>query len=169
MAENAKERVIRYLTDAHAEEVGAMQSMKDIIAETNNEGVRMAVQEHLTQTQSQADRIEARLNALGAKAHGGKSIINSIIGKGSDLLNVFHDKEDKQTQDVIKAYALENFEVGMYTSLHAYADAVGDHETAQLAKSIMGEEQLAGERLLRLIPQVATQAVSKTAGTSVNA
>lgn len=169
MAETAKDRIIRYLTDAHAAEIGGLHSLKDIAAETNDPNVRAAVTEHATQTQSQADRIEARLNALGGKAHDGKAAVNTLIGKGSDLLNVFHDKEDKQTQDVIKAYALENFEVGMYTSLHAYADSVGDHETAQLAKSILGEEQLAAERMLRLIPQLATQAVAKTQGSAVNA
>ena len=162
MAEDTKERIVRYLTDAHAAEVGGLASLKDIAAETNDPAVRAAVEEHQTQTQSQADRVEARLNALGGKASDGKGLLNTILGKGSDLLNVFHDKEDKQTQDVIKAYALENFEVGMYTSLHAYADAVGDYETAQLAKTIIGEEQTAAERLLRLIPQVATQAVAKT-------
>lgn len=169
MAENAKERIIRYLTDAHAAEIGGVQSLKDIAAETNDDAVRMAVQEHATQTQSQADRLEARLTALGGKPSGIKAAFNSLIGKGSDLTNAFHDEEDKQTQDVIKAYALEHFEVGFYTSLHAYADGVGDHETAQLAKTIMGEEQLAGERLLRLIPQLALRAVAKTDGATVSA
>ena len=164
MAEDTKARIVRYLTDAHAVEVGGLSSLKDIAAETNDPDVRATVQEHLTQTQSQADRVEARLTALGGKPSDGKGLLNTVIGKGSDLLNVFHDKEDKQTQDVIKAYALENFEVGMYTSLHAYADAVGDSETASLARTIIGEEQQAAAKLLALVPQVATQAVAKTAG-----
>ena len=164
MAEDTKARIVRYLTDAHAVEVGGVSSLKDIAAETNDSAVRAAVQDHMMQTQSQADRLEARLTALGGKPNDGKGLLNTIVGKGSDLLNVFHDKEDKQTQDVIKAYALENFEVGMYTSLQAYADAVGDTETAALAKTIIGEEQQAGAKLLALIPQVAIQAVGKTAG-----
>jgi ferritin-like metal-binding protein YciE len=167
MAENSQERLVRYLADAHAAEEGALSSLKDIAAETTDGDVRSAVQEHIAVTQSQADRIAARIAALGGQTHGGKSLLNTIIGKGSDLLNVFHDKEDKQTQDVIKAYALENFEVGMYTSLKAFANAVGDAETAQLAETIMGEEQQAGERLLRLIPQVAIAAVGNTADAGV--
>ncbi len=169
MAETSKDRIVRYLSDLHAAEIGGLQSLKDIAAETNDEAVRATVQEHAVQTQSQADRVEARLNALGAKSNSAKATLNTLIGKGSDLLNAFHDQEDKQTQDVIKAYALENFEIGAYTSLHAYASAVGDYETAQLAKTIMGEEQLAGERLLRLVPQLAVRAVAKTVGATVNA
>jgi ferritin-like metal-binding protein YciE len=169
MAENAKDRIVRYLADAHASEIGSLHALNDIAAETNNDAVRMAIQEHATQTQSQADRLEARLNALGAKSNSVKAAVNTIIGKGSDLLNAFHDQEDKQTQDVIKAYALENFVVAFYTAMHTYAAGVGDHETAQLAKMILGEEQLAGERLLRLIPQLAQQAVAKTEGATVAA
>jgi ferritin-like metal-binding protein YciE len=167
MAENSQERLVRYLADAHAAEEGALSSLKDIAAETTDGDVRSAVEDHIAVTQSQADRISARLAALGGQTHGGKNLLNTIIGKGSDLLNVFHDKEDKQTQDVIKAYALENFEVGMYTSLMAYANAIGDADTAQLAETIMGEEQQAGERLLRLIPQVAVAAVGNTADAGV--
>ena len=163
MAEDTKDRIIRYLQDAHAAEVGGAASLKDIVAEATDPDLKAAAQQHLTETESQASRLEARLTALGGKANDGKGILNTILGKGSDLLNIFHDKEDKQTQDTIKAYALENFEVGMYTSLHAYAEAVGDSETAALAKSIMGEEQQTAEKLLRLIPQVATYAVNKTA------
>ncbi len=169
MAETSQERLLRYLTDAHAAEEGGLGSLKDIAQEATDPDVRAAVQDHLTVTQSQADRLSARITALGGSPNGGKSLLNTIIGKGSDLLNVFHDKEDKQTQDVIKAYALENFEVGMYTSLKAYANAVGDAETAQLADTILSEEQLAGERLLRLIPQVATYALRNTADAGVKA
>ena len=50
----------------------------------------------------------------------------------------------------------------MYTSMRAFANEVGDHETAQLADAILAEEQLAAERILRLIPEVAKTAVIKT-------
>jgi ferritin-like metal-binding protein YciE len=162
MAEDSKARLLRYLSDAHAAEEGGLAGLKDLAAEANDLDVRTAATEHQTVTQSQADRLEARIQALGGGKAGGKSLLNTIIGKGSDLLNIFHDQEDKQTQDVIKAYALENFEVGMYTSLRAYANAIGDAETSYLAETLMHEEQLAAERFLRLIPQVAVAALSRT-------
>ena len=168
MAEDVKKQLLRYLNDAHAAEVGGISSLKDIAAEATDADVRTAITEHIAVSQSQADRLEARIHALGGDKAAGKSLVNSIIGKGSDLLNMFHDKEDKQTQDLIKAYSLEHFEIGLYTSLKAFSDAIGDHETAQLADTIMGEEQLAAERLLRLIPQVAKLAVPQGAATSSN-
>ena len=167
MAEDVKERLLRYLNDAHAAETGGIQSLTDIAAEATDPEVKSAISEHITVTQSQADRLEARIIALGGTKNAGKGFLNSIIAKGSDLLNIGHDIEDKQTQDVIKAYSLEHFEVGMYLSLKAYSEAIGDHETAQLATTIIGEEQLAAERLQRLIPKIAVYAVSKTTNATV--
>lgn len=163
MAETAQERVLRYLTDAHAAEVGGLGSLEDLAAEATHPEVKSVVTEHITVTKAQIDRLQARITALGGKDAGGKNILNTVIAKGSAMLNAFHDAEDKLTQDVIKAYAFEYFEVGAYTSLKAYASSVGDHETAQLADTIINEEQQAGERLGRLIPVVAVTAVNKTA------
>lgn len=169
MAENATERVLRYLTDAHAAEAGGLESMQDLAKQATDLDVRAVVTEHISVTQSQIDRLHARIGVLGGKDSSGKNIVNSLLAKGSNFVNAFHDTEDKQTQDVIKAYAFEHFEVGTYTSLHAYASAVGDSETAQLAASIIQEEKLAGEKLFALIPQVAVAAVSKTYGEGVTA
>ena len=63
-------------------------------------------------TQSQADRIAARILALGGDKSEPKGLLNEILAKGSGLLNAFHNKEDKQTQDTIKAYSFEHFEIG---------------------------------------------------------
>jgi ferritin-like metal-binding protein YciE len=160
MAENIKEQLLRYLNDAYAAEIGGMASLKDLAAETTDSDVRQAVEHHITVTQSQADRLTARILALGGDKSEPKGILNQVLAKTSGMLNVFHSKEDKQTQDTIKAYAFEHFEIGSYTALKAYANAIGDHETAQLAETIIGEEQLAAERLQRLIPQIAVGSVN---------
>ena len=163
MAEDVKEQLLRYLNDAYAAEMGGMASLKDLAAETTDAELRQAVEQHITVTQSQADRVTARILALGGDKSEPKGILNEFLAKTSGLLNAFHSKEDKQTQDTIKAYAFEHFEIGAYTSMKAYANAIGDHETAQLADTIIGEEQLAAERLQRLIPQLAVASVNNAA------
>jgi len=164
MAEDAREKLIRYMNDAHAAEEAGIQSMEAIYDETTVPEVKTAFQEHITVTRLQADRLESRITALGGTVNRGKSLVDSLIGIGSHLSNMFHDKEDKQTQDLVKATALEQFEVGAYTSLAAYSDAVGDTETARLAREILNEEEQARERLLALIPRVAALAINRTEG-----
>lgn len=160
MAEDTKAQVLRYLNDSYAAEVGGLSSLRDLAAETTDADVRQAVQDHLTVTQSQADRVAARIQALGGDKSEPKGILNGVMAKASSMLNIFHSHEDKQTQDLIKSYAFEHFEIGAYASLEAYASAIGDAETAQLAKTIISEEQMAAERFQRLIPQVAVAALA---------
>lgn len=168
MAEDVKEQLLRYLNDAYAAEIGGQSTLKDLAAEATNADLKQAVEEHITVTQSQADRITARILALGGDKSEPKGLLNEVLAKGSGLLNAFHSKEDKQTQDTIKAYSFEHFEIGAYTSLQVFADAIGDHETAQLAQTIIGEEQLAAERLQRLIPVLATSALKNSAGAATS-
>lgn len=159
MAEDTKAQVLRYLNDSYAAEVGGIASLKDLAAETTDADVKQAVEQHITVTQSQADRVTARILALGGDKSEPKGFLNQFLAKASGAVNIFHSKEDKQTQDLIKAYAFEHFEIGAYTSLHAYASAIGDMETAQLAQTIISEEQTAAEQFQRLIPQLAVASV----------
>ncbi len=165
MAEDTKAQLLRYLNDSYAAEVGGVASLRDLAAETTDADVKQAVEQHITVTQSQADRVSARILALGGDKSEPKGILNQFLAKASGAVNIFHSKEDKQTQDLIKAYAFEHFEIGAYTSLHAYANAIGDAETAQLAQTIIGEEKSAAEQFQRLIPQLAVASV----GNAVNA
>jgi len=160
--EDAKMRMLRYLADAYAVEEGGLKSLEGISEESDIDEMKAIIDEHVTVSRTQLTRLAGRITALGGDVSKAKSIVNTMIGKLSELANAFHDREDKLTQDLIKAYSLEHFEVGMYTSLRAFANEVGDHETAQLADLILAEEQLAAERFLRLIPEIAKMAIVKT-------
>ena len=163
MAENTKEQLLQYLNDSYAAEVGGLATLKDLAALATDSDLKQAVTDHIIVTQSQADRVGARILALGGDKSESKGILNTVLAKASSALNIGHCHEDKQTQETIKAYSFGHFEVGAYTSLQAFANAIGDSETAQLAQTIIGEEQMAAERLHRLIPQIAVAALKNAA------
>ncbi len=162
MAETPQGRLIRYIQDAHAAEVGGVTVMNDYIKEINDPQVKALFQQHVVETQSQADRLEARLVQLGSGTSDGKGLLNKIMGKGTDLIQSFHDEYDKTTQDLIKGYATENLEMGMYSSLASYSEAVGDTQTAQLALEILAEEKATAEKLFPMIAITAKAALANT-------
>jgi len=149
--ESPQDKLIRYMQDAHASEIGIVGVLKDFIAEVENPQVKALFAEHLSVTQSQATRLEQRLIALGSGASDGKGFLNTMMGKMSGILQAAHDTEDKTTQDLIKAYATEHLEVGMYSSLASYAEALGDQQTVHLAQQIMAEEKDAADKIYPLI------------------
>lgn len=161
MAENNQEQLLRYLNDAYAMEEGSAESMKDALDDAEDPEVKALLGTLIQADKTHAEQINARIQALGGDKAEAKGIVNTIIGKASHLVNAFHGKQDKQTQDVIKFVAREHFGVGAYLSLKSFSDAIGDTETARLADRIMTEEKQSAERLLALIPRLAAAAVSQ--------
>src|SRR5205085_11910505 len=140
MAEDSRERMVRYLQDAHAAELGIKDALESFIDDQDDPMVRSLFQEHIVMTQSQADRLEQRLNYYNESPSGGKGFLNSLMAKMQEVMHGAHDEYDKRTQNLIKAYATEHLEMGMYESMMAYATSIGDNETAMLAKQIQQEE-----------------------------
>jgi ferritin-like metal-binding protein YciE len=164
--EDARERIVRYLQDAHAAEVGIKEALEGFVDDTDDANIRQVFQQHIQLTQSQADRLEQRLRAYNETPSGGKGFFNSLMAKMGELMHGAHDEFDKNTQNLIKAYAAEHLERGMYESLIAYASAVGDMETAQLARQIQMEEEQTGQLIFPLIASYAQTALANT--TNVN-
>jgi ferritin-like metal-binding protein YciE len=151
--EDARERIIRYLQDAHAAEVGIERMLRDLEGQTDDLHLKGLYREHIEMTKSQAMRLEGRLRQLDATPSGGKGFFNSLMAKVGDLMDKAHDDYDETTRNLIKAYATEHLERGMYTAMIAFAQAAGDHETAMLAEAIRHEEEQTGEKLFPLIAQ----------------
>lgn len=146
--EERNERLIRYLQDAHAAEVGAMKILEDSAddAEASPE-VQALFREHRTITENQAARLEQRLEQLGSDKSATKGFFNTVMAKVADWMDSAHDDEDKTVLCVVKGYALENLEMGMYESLACYSESIGDTATASLARSLQAEERQSAEKL----------------------
>ncbi len=153
--DSAQERLIRYLDNAWAVEKGLVDSLKSMAEDVNDPDVRRMFQEHALVTWRQEEALEARLRALGAEPSGVKGFFSSMMGRLGEMMQVTQDEYDRTTQDVIKAYTSEQFEMAMYQALEAYAEAIGDTQTAQLAQAHFQEERLAAEALWPLIAKTA--------------
>jgi ferritin-like metal-binding protein YciE len=156
--EAAKDRIVRYLQNAHAAETGIEDALEGFIRECDDPDARAFFEEHLVQTMSQARRLEDRLRMLNAAPSTAKGFLNSLLAKASEFIQPGRDEYDRNTQNLMKAYATEHLERAMYEALFAYATAVGDTDTARLAREIQMEEELAAERLFPLIDRYAMSA-----------
>ncbi len=167
MPETSKERVVRYLNDAHAAAQGEVTALQDVVNQSLDDSVTAAVEKHIETAKSHMAMLEQRVEALGGKTTGAKGFLNQVIAKGSNYVNAFHDDQDKQTQDLIKLLALERFGVGVYTSLQAFAAAVDDTQTAEVAQTLLGDEVQAADEFEKLIPRLAVASVNRTADVTV--
>lgn len=162
--ESTQDKLIRYLQDAHAAEVGTKKALEGMLNDDKPADVKALVQQHVMETDRQAQRLEQRLRALGSEPSDSKGFFNSMFAKVSEMMNAAHDREDQNTQDLIKAYATEHLERGMYESLIAFATAIGDNETAQIARQNQAEEEATAQKLWPLIASTATSALQNATG-----
>lgn len=166
--EDSRERMVRYLQDAHAAEVGIKKMLEGFINDAEDPDLQALFRQHAVETQAQADMIEQRLRAFNEDVADSKGFFNQMMAKVSELMHGAHDEYDKATQNLIKAYATEHLERGMYESLAAYAQAVGDMETANLARQIQMQEEQTAQKIWPLIAACAMTTVNATAGTNTD-
>lgn len=155
--ESTHERLIRYLDDAWAVEKALVDKLRDMADEVIDDRIRSLFAEHRTVTHQQEENLEARIRALGEEPSGGKGFFSQMMGKIGEAMHTAEDDYDKTTQDLMKGFATENFEIAMYQALESYASAIGDSETAQLARQHMQQERDAAEKIWPLIAPTAAR------------
>ena len=163
----SKQKVVQYLNEAHASELGLVQVLTAQIAMTPRGSYRSALESHLGETRDHARRVEQRLADLGQ----GDNPLQAVVGLAeSALAQMFAlaktpfdllrgtGGEEKMLKNAKDACATEALEIATYTALEQLAQAVSDTITARLAASIRGDEEKMLARVMRELPKL-TRAV----------
>jgi ferritin-like metal-binding protein YciE len=163
----SEQKVVQYLNEAHASELGLVQVLQAQIAITPHGRYRDALENHLGETRDHARRIDARVADLGP----GGNPFQTAMGWAEDALaQTFalakmpfdlargSGGEEKVLKNAKDACAAEALEIATYTAIEHLAHAVGDETTAKLAASIRSDEEKMLERVMREIPKL-TEAV----------
>ena len=172
-----QQKVAQYLSEAHASERALIRVLQSQIAMTPRGAYRTALETHLDETRSHADRVGARLRevgegtgvlagarraatgitelAVGQALALGKAPIDMLRGDGGD------EKVLKNAKD---ACATEALEIATYLALERVATEAGDKKTAKLAASIRADEERMLDRIQRAIPALAGRVADAAAG-----
>ena len=165
MAETSVDVIKRYLVDAIAAEKSFETQLDGFSQEGDDEAAKSAFRQHALETKRQYERLTARLEALGGSPSTAKSFLAHMFGLAPKAASIGHEKEERTTQNLMMAFAVENSEMAMYEALATSAEAAGDSQTASLAREIQAEEKATAEKVWRLIPNASQQAFMRiTAG-----
>ncbi len=159
----SEQKVVQYLNEAHASELGLAQVLQAQIAMTPNGSYRNALEKHLGETRDHARRIDGRVADLGP----GGNPFQTAMGWAEDALaQTFAlakmpfdlvrgtGGEEKVLKNAKDACAAEALEIATYTALEHLSRAVGDETTAKLAASIRSDEEKMLDRVMREIPKL---------------
>ncbi len=177
MAElNARDgKLVQYLNEAYGKEKELETGLQAHIEMTTSAPYKKRLREHLAETKRHARSLEKRVKQLGgtpqtvpiegldplAKGAGAavelagraaaavKGPLQAIRGTG---------EQEKMLKNAKSEYSDEHEEIATYTAIETLATALGDTETAKLARTIRREEQRMAAFLARQIPTL-TKAV----------
>jgi ferritin-like metal-binding protein YciE len=153
-----QQKIVQYLNEAHATELGLTRVLQSQIAMTPRGSYRSALERHLGETRSHAERVQTRLSELDAGASplsAGLGIVESVLAQALafsktplDLLRG-SGGEEKLLKNAKDTCATEALEIATYTALEHVAERVGDTKTAKLAASVRADEERMLARVMR--------------------
>jgi ferritin-like metal-binding protein YciE len=167
------QKVVQYLNEAHASEVGLVSVLKSQIAMTPRGSYRGGLEKHLDETRTHAQRMQERLGELEAGRDPLQAFLGfaeSLVGQGIALSKTPFDLlrgsggEEKVLKNAKDACATEALEIATYTALERLASNLGDQRTAKLAATIRGEEERMLKRIMREIPKLTDEVVGAEIG-----
>lgn len=150
-----------YLQDAVAAEKSFETQLRGFAGEAASEAARTAFSVHADETRQQYELLTRRLKALGEEPSSLKSALAHIFNAAPKTAQAGHTKQERATQDLMMAFAVENAEVAMYESLAIAAEVFDDPQTVALAREIQAQEKATAEKVWKLIAPAAREAYLK--------
>jgi len=165
----SEQKVVQYLNEAHATEVGLTRVLQSQIAMTPRGSYRSGLEKHLKETRNHAERVQKRLgdlddgnNPLQVAFGAAGGVLGQALALAKTPFDLVRGSggEEKVLKNAKDACATEALEIATYTALERLARSVGDAKTADLAASIRADEQKMLKQVLGEIPKL-TDAVVK--------
>ena len=171
---NARDtKLIQYLNEAYGKEKELETALQAHIAMTTKTPYRKRLQDHLKETKGHARQVERRIKQLGGKAEAGPiasgpevladaasgitAVASKAVAAAQGPLHALRGtgEAEKMLKNARTEYHNEFAEIGFYAGIEAFADSVGDKDTAKLARGIRREEERMAKFLEKQIPQLA--------------
>jgi ferritin-like metal-binding protein YciE len=163
---NARDtKLVQYLNEALAKEKELENALTMHIGMTTRAPYKKRLQQHLRETKGHARGLERRIKQLGgtgAAATAVSTVASRALAAAKGPLHAIRGggEQEKMLKNAKTQYSEEHEEIATYTALETLAEAVGDSETAKLARGIRREEERMARFLERLIPTL-TRAVTQ--------
>jgi ferritin-like metal-binding protein YciE len=161
-------KLIQYLTEAHGKEKELETALQAHIGMTTRAPYKKRLQQHLKETKAHARAVERRIKQLGGKveklpepvaeaAAAVQGVTSKAVSVAKGPLHALRGTGEHETmlKNAKTEFSEEHEEIAMYSGIEALAEAVGDRETAKLARDIRREEERMASFLGRQIETLA--------------
>lgn len=147
------------LRNAHAMEHQALSIMKPQVSRIENyPEVARRLQQHITETEGQIQRLERALDQLGENR---SMLKDAALSLGGTMAAIGHSvAPDEIVKNSFANFAFENYEIAAYKSLLALASQTGNGAVSDLLAQNLDEEVAMAEWIEQNIESVTLQYAS---------
>src|SRR5438270_2553387 len=172
-------KLAQWLNEAHAKEAELEVALTAHIGLTDKRAYKDRLRRHLTETRDHKRRVAARIKQLGGSPVAGPNLpgvpdaVGEVAGKAVAAVKtqvgtaraVVNDPIERQLRNAQEELREEHVEIALYSRILAFAEEVGDRDTAQLAKAIRRDEERMAKyldaELVRLVKAVVREQVPR--------
>lgn len=120
--------------------------------------LRKAFEKHAAETRRQIVRLEAVFKIIGKKPQGKTcAAITGPVKEGDEVARDFKGSPAFDAGLLAAAQAVEHYEISRYGTLKAWAEELGDNESAKLLSETLTEEKNTDEALTRIAESAINQ------------
>lgn len=161
-------KLIQYLNEAYGKEKELETALDAHIALTTRDAYKKRLKDHLKETKQQAKNLERRIKKLGGKAEAVPAPGPDVVAEAATAVSSAASKAvsaakgplhalrgtsepEKMLKNAKTEYFNEHEEIANYNAIETLAEAVGDRETAKLAREHRRQEERMAKFLDRTI------------------
>ncbi len=165
--ETLNDLFVHTLKDIHYAENKIMKALPKMIKAANDDDLKQALGEHLTETEGQIERLRQVFAILKMKPGSEEcDAINGIIKEADGMMEDTDGTMMRDSAVISSGQAVEHYEMVRYRSLVMWAGALGLDDAVELLQKSLEEEQRADEKLMKFAAYC--QNISDENGTSAD-
>jgi ferritin-like metal-binding protein YciE len=166
-------KLVQWLSEAYAKEAELEADLTAHIALTQKASYKKRLRAHLTETKDHKKKVQARIKKLGGgsptagpSVPGVPAVVGEVAGKAVAAVKgqvgtaraAVTSQAETHLRNAQEELREEHVEIALYNRIETFATAVGDKDTAQLARTIRRDEERMAKfldaELKRLVKEV---------------
>jgi len=120
-----------------------------------NEQLAKAFKNHLSETETQVERLEQIFEIIDQRPRGKKCpAMDGLVEEGDEVMKEAKEENVKDAGLLAAGQAVEHYEIARYGTLIAWAKEMDQEQAAELLAESLDEEKAADELLTKIAKEV---------------
>lgn len=139
------------LKDLYSAEKQLTKALPKMAKNAQSSDLQKAFQDHLRQTEKQAERLERIFSDMDGSPRGKKCVgMEGLVEEGNEIMKEAADPDAMDAGLIAAAQKVEHYEIAGYGTARAWARHLGYNDAAKLLEQTLEEESMANELLTRI-------------------